>query len=60
MEWHFGNNPCPHGKTYLMEDGDCYRCPLYQECTSAVEGDKDNEDRDCLDGDWSVSRKEPL
>ena len=37
MEWHVGNNPCPHGKPYLMGDSNCYRCPSYQECTSAVE-----------------------
>ena len=61
MEWHLGNNPCPHGKPYLMEGGDCYRCPAYQECPSAVDiRDRNNEDRDCLDGDWSVRTEEPL
>lgn len=47
-----GTNPCPHGKPYLMEDGDCYRCPAYQECVSAVEiRDRNNEDKECWDDD---------
>jgi hypothetical protein len=41
---HFRGNPCPFGRPYIIEYGDCHKCDAYQDCNDAVAPDDDDEE----------------